>query len=154
MNHAPIFIVKKSITYKLCTLYTSLIVWTVRPIKYALHICTFSCSTHEYGSLKIHMMYLPIFFRVASLALGQSYDCPSASEATLQDMGLLSSTKPQHEHNSRETHYSAYHDLFCKCIIVIWFVILFQLHNSLWYHWIYSTLHPWGHGDSAVINNI
>ena len=28
-----------------------------------------------------------IFFRVASLALGQSYDCPSASEATLKDMG-------------------------------------------------------------------
>ena len=26
---------------------------------------------------------LPIFFRVALLALGQSYDCPSASEATL-----------------------------------------------------------------------
>ena len=31
--------------------------------------------------------YLPISCRVASLALGQSYDCPSASEATLNDMG-------------------------------------------------------------------
>ena len=32
-------------------------------------------------------VYSLIFFRVASLALGQSYDCPSASEATLWDMG-------------------------------------------------------------------
>ena len=30
---------------------------------------------------------LPISFRLSSLALGQSYDCPSASEATLKDMG-------------------------------------------------------------------
>ena len=30
---------------------------------------------------------LPISFRVTLLALGQSYDCPSASEATLKDMG-------------------------------------------------------------------
>ena len=32
-------------------------------------------------------MILPVSFWVASLALGQSYDCPSASEATLKDMG-------------------------------------------------------------------
>ena len=30
-----------------------------------------------------------IFFRVASLALGQPYDCPSTSEATLKDMGKI-----------------------------------------------------------------
>ena len=30
---------------------------------------------------------LHISFRVTSLALGQSYDCPSANEATLKDMG-------------------------------------------------------------------
>ena len=35
----------------------------------------------------LYGLILPIFFRVASLALGQSYDCPSASEATLKDMG-------------------------------------------------------------------
>ena len=33
------------------------------------------------------IMQLPLSFRVASLALGQSYDCPSASEATLKDTG-------------------------------------------------------------------
>ena len=30
---------------------------------------------------------LPMFFRVTSLALGQPYDCPSASEATPKNMG-------------------------------------------------------------------
>ena len=34
----------------------------------------------------IYMIKLHIFFRVASLALGQSYDCPSASEVTLKDV--------------------------------------------------------------------
>ena len=33
--------------------------------------------------------------RVTSLALGQSYDCPSASEVTLENMGKTTSNKPQ-----------------------------------------------------------
>ena len=37
-------------------------------------------------------MYLLIFVKVALLALGQSYDCPSASEVILKDMGKLSRT--------------------------------------------------------------
>ena len=37
----------------------------------------------------IDMFYLPPFFRVASQALTQSYDCPSASEGVLNDMGLI-----------------------------------------------------------------
>ena len=32
---------------------------------------------------------LPISFRVSSLALGQSYDCPSAGEVILKDMGKI-----------------------------------------------------------------
>ena len=32
-------------------------------------------------------LYLPISFRVISLALGQSWDCPNASEVTLKDVG-------------------------------------------------------------------
>ena len=35
----------------------------------------------------IHVKYLSIFIRVALLALGQSLDCPSASEVSLVDMG-------------------------------------------------------------------
>ena len=49
----------------------------------------------------IHVIHLPIFFRVGSLALGQSYDCPSACEPTLKDMGktdqCLTTTKPNKE---------------------------------------------------------
>ena len=32
---------------------------------------------------------LPISFRITSLALGQLYDCPSASEVILKDMGKI-----------------------------------------------------------------
>ena len=35
----------------------------------------------------IHVVYLPTYFGVTSLTLGQSYDCPSVSEMTLKDMG-------------------------------------------------------------------
>ena len=34
-------------------------------------------------------MYLLIYFRVTSLAQGQSYDCPCASEATLKEKGKI-----------------------------------------------------------------
>ena len=37
--------------------------------------------------LWIDVTHLPIPFRVTSLTLGQSYDCPSVSEVTLKDMG-------------------------------------------------------------------
>ena len=40
---------------------------------------------------------LPISFRLASLALGQSYDCPSASEASLKNMGTTSSATRDNE---------------------------------------------------------
>ena len=33
-----------------------------------------------------HLLVVPIFFRVTSLALGESYDCPSASAVTLKNM--------------------------------------------------------------------
>ena len=48
------------------------------------------CVLLEFGKLD-----LPISFRVTSLALGQSYDCPSAGEMTLEDISKYVSTKPQ-----------------------------------------------------------
>ena len=47
----------------------------------------------------IQVIYLSIFFRVASLALGQSYDCPSAIEVTLKNMGKINlySTTTKHK---------------------------------------------------------
>ena len=58
---------------------------------YTHEICTYfyhamSCG---YQLFQIHMVNLPIFFKVASLALGQSCDCPSAREATLKNMGKI-----------------------------------------------------------------
>ena len=47
-----------------------------------------------YQLFVIHMMYLPIFFRVASLALEQSYDCSITSDVTLKkEMGKISRNK-------------------------------------------------------------
>ena len=46
-----------------------------------LNICALSCFVVIFVSVN-----LPISFRVTSLALGQSYNCPSVSEVTL-DMG-------------------------------------------------------------------
>ena len=43
-------------------------------------------------SQQIHMIYSPISFRVATLALGPLYDGPSASEATLKDMIIIISS--------------------------------------------------------------
>ena len=44
-------------------------------------------------------MHIPIFLRVASLALGQLYDFPNASEVTQKDMSKIdqyqSNTKTQ-----------------------------------------------------------
>ena len=73
-----------------------------------LFCCALFCCVYFDNSLWIHVIYLPIFFRVASLALGQSYDCPSASEGTLKDMGKTIWTKPQQHttaHNKMLTIY-------------------------------------------------
>ena len=52
----------------------------VHPNEYAHSLCfvVFWCVLVLIG--------FPISFRVTSLALGQSYDCPNASEVTLKDM--------------------------------------------------------------------
>ena len=42
-------------------------------------------------SLTLCYTCLPISLRITSLALGQSYDCPSASEVILKDMGKAKS---------------------------------------------------------------
>ena len=49
--------------------------------------CALFCSGFITISCLIHMIRLPLFFRVASLALEQLCDCPSANEVVLKDMG-------------------------------------------------------------------
>ena len=45
-----------------------------------------------YQLLVVYVIDLPIFFRVTSLVLGQSYDCPNTNEVTLKDMVRFVST--------------------------------------------------------------
>ena len=58
--------------------------------------CVFLCCNLINCNLWINLVCLPISFRVASLAPGQSYgqlyDCPSASKVTLKHMGKLKGT--------------------------------------------------------------
>ena len=62
---------------------------TVHPIKYAQLYFALFCCGYFISNHWNHVIKLPISFRVASMALGQSYDCPSASEVTLKDMGKI-----------------------------------------------------------------
>ena len=50
-------------------------------------ICTQSFLPFGMSSWKINAFHLPIFFKVPSLAMGQSYDGPIAIEKILKDMG-------------------------------------------------------------------
>ena len=64
------------------------------PVLYSISndICTQFCCALFWlylSSQLTQFVYLPIFFSVVSLALGQSYDCPSASEWSLKNMGEI-----------------------------------------------------------------
>ena len=61
-------------------------------MKYAYYLLLSVLLGYIFPFWYIDVIYLPISFRVASLSLGQSYDCPSASEVTLKDMGTLTVT--------------------------------------------------------------
>ena len=69
--------------------------------------------------------YLPIFFKVTWLALGQPYGCPSASEVILKNMGKIhhywTTTKPQ---QSRNWVHNSFDILY---MIVIMFLFKFLL---------------------------
>ena len=72
---------------------------------YTQFCCAILCCGFIISSLWCHMIYLPIFFRVTSLALGQSWDCPSASEVTLKDMGKINLYLTTREHKKLQTLY-------------------------------------------------
>ena len=62
--------------------------YVLYPTDYAHCLLYFFCGGYVISFCWISGVSLSISFRVASLALGQSYDCPSASEATPKDMGI------------------------------------------------------------------
>ena len=54
------------------------------------------------NSYWFHMIHLPISFRVASVALRQSYDCPSATDSTLKDMDKSANIKTKQNTNKHQ----------------------------------------------------
>ena len=61
----------------------------IHPMNYAhgLMFCFVLFWSYQFHKFLIDVIVLPISFRIASLALGQWYDCPNASEVTLKDRG-------------------------------------------------------------------
>ena len=70
-------------------------------------ICTqfivLSFGLLRYNSWQILLTFQPILFRVASLALWQLNDCPSASEETLKNMGKVDQNQTTTKHNKAQT---------------------------------------------------
>ena len=92
-------------------IYTSLC-----PIRYAHKFLFLLFGQMYYHSLWICGIHLPLYFRVALLALGQSYDCPSASEVTLKDSGKITCTKPKAKPNKAQIN--CLHSSWDVCIII------------------------------------
>ena len=54
--------------------------------------------------LRMYVMHLLIRFKVASLAIGYTYDCPDASESILKDMGKIDQYLITTKHNKAPIH--------------------------------------------------
>ena len=72
---------------------------------YRVYLLKYACSSVVlcfvvimYASLHIHVIYVPIFFGVASLARRQLYDCSSSREIILKYMGKI-----DHVHGKQST---------------------------------------------------
>ena len=126
------------------------------PIKYACG----SPSIFVYLQfIYIHVIWSPIFFRVASLALGQSYDCPSASEATLKDMGKTDLYQTKRNHNKAQTMsiilvnlqgQKNYRHNSSKHIIKHGFIIKLEMFIKKT-HITHLIAHPWGWAMGCVL---
>ena len=73
---------------------------TVYSMKYALGLVVF-CFVVLYWWLR--WMHLPILFRVTSLEFGQTYDCSSASEVTLNNMVKIGRCLITTKHDKAQT---------------------------------------------------
>ena len=81
---------------------------------------------------------LPISFRVTSQALGQSYDCPSAYEVILKDMGKwFTQIYLELLYNHSKTKHN-------KCVCIY--------HKTLYVYGIWSTL--WKNSGKHVVINL
>ena len=99
---------------------------TVHPKKYAHSSCfvVFCCDLVSFSNI----------FRVTSLALGQSYDCPSASEATLKNNGkwIRSPQEGWYMYNQNKT-VCLFYGIYCICV----FVCVVGLGNVCFDWWVF-----------------
>ena len=72
------------------------------PWKMHMVLLCFVCCGYIISFHWMYMIYLPISFSVTSLTLGQSYDCPSASEVTLKDVGKINKYQTTRKHNKTD----------------------------------------------------
>ena len=62
--------------------------------------CALFCCRHNISGPEVSRdIYLPIFFRLASLALGQAFACPCASEVSLNNRVQSPKFRPQQKHD-------------------------------------------------------
>ena len=74
---------QKCISHEICT-------WTLSHVLFHFgYINNSGVDVIFFLIISAYGMDFPISFRVASLALEQTYECPSASEVTLNDMGEI-----------------------------------------------------------------
>ena len=73
------------------------------PLNMHIAVMCFVLLCFYYHSLEINVIHISKFFRVASLALGQSYDCPSASEAIPKNLGRNNWCRTTRKHNELQT---------------------------------------------------
>ena len=76
---------------------------TACPLKFPWFCCVLSCC-----GCTIDSMWRLTLSRVSSLALGQSYDCPSASEVTLNDLSKINHYLITTNHNEAQFMWDLY----------------------------------------------
>ena len=99
-------------SHKICTLFVLLY--------FADVIVTYTCSSQW-----IRVIHLPISFRITSLALGQLYNCPSASEVIRKDMGENDLYHTKNKTQQCTNHLLNSWDVLYMC--GIWFIICWNI---------------------------
>ena len=79
------------------------------------------------GFVKID--FIPTSFRVTSLALGQSHDCPSASEATLKDVGKHIASTTSTINMTKTKQSTAKPCMYYGMIAIFWLDYIFILNQ-------------------------
>ena len=93
-------------------------VFTVYSIYWEIDLlCLGICLLH-YEPLEIYVIHLPIFFMITSLALGQSCDCPNASEVILKNMGKISAHLTTRKLNMNGMHTSHFVVYICMYVCI------------------------------------